>query len=331
MTKKEALEFLELPESANDVDIKNRLTVKLSYFEQLSEKSPSVFLRRIHEQNVAKVRLIQKESAQWSEQNESGQMAGITELDVVDEQRKPLNEPEKEVQMVAGNGPQGISAELPNSAIEKPIQVESYSKKVPVQEKEIIAEPVLDNKTDSTSEEFKESTAAAMDELLLPAEPPFSDTGDWSSTQTRIKPGPEAVGWLVRHTENKTIKSIPVFAGKNYIGRKVQSGLKPFIQVDEDLFVSRVHAVLYAEGTGPYLFYIGDNSSSNGGKPSKNGTYVNGSEDRINTRIMLHDYDTIQIGETKFVLRFDITDILKMQEEVEDKGYMHTVIIKLRE
>ena len=37
MTKKEALEFLELPESATDIEIKIRIADKLSYFEELSE------------------------------------------------------------------------------------------------------------------------------------------------------------------------------------------------------------------------------------------------------------------------------------------------------
>ena len=258
MTKKEALDFLELSESASESEIQDRAADKLSYFELLSEKSPSVFLRRIQEQNAAKVRLIQKETAQWFEKKE----------------------PE-------------IPHFIPEPG-QKPAP--SISVKVDIQPK--------------------------------PAPPPAPDPVELSRTQVRAKPGSEPAGWLVRHTENKSIKSIPVFAGKNFIGRKIQPGLKPFIEVEEDLFVSRVHAVLYVEGTAPYSFFISDTSSSNGGKPSKNGTYINGSGDRINGKIMLHDYDTVQIGETKFVLRFDITDILKMQEEVEDKGYMHTVVIK---
>ena len=65
MTKKEALEFLELPESATDVEIKIRMADKLSYFEELSEKAPSDFLRRLHGKNVAKIKKIQEESAEW--------------------------------------------------------------------------------------------------------------------------------------------------------------------------------------------------------------------------------------------------------------------------
>ena len=63
MTKKEALDFLELPESAGDPEIKSRIAEKISYFELLSENSPSVFLRRIHEQNLNKVRIHSKRVA----------------------------------------------------------------------------------------------------------------------------------------------------------------------------------------------------------------------------------------------------------------------------
>ena len=147
----------------------------------------------------------------------------------------------------------------------------------------------------------------------------------------RLRPPAEPVGWLVRHTENKSVKSFPLFFGKNYIGRKIQPGFKPFIEVEDDLFVSRIHAVLTVEGAAPFMFYITDSPATNGGKPSKNGTYVNGSGERVHVKTVLRDYDTVQIGETKFVLRFEIGDLLKMQEEVEDRAYMHTVVIKIRE
>jgi hypothetical protein len=295
MTKKEALEFLELPESASDSDIKTKIADKLSYFELLSEKSPSVFLRRIHEQNVAKVKLIQKESAQWSGSDESGHTPVITVHDESVKLEKPIGQLQ-----------------------EKPQPVTVHPQTMHAKEMEPVAAPLRGEMAVPKPEGVLEPKTPTKNELKPTSEPTyFADTVDWSKAQTKLKPGPDPVGWLVRHTENKTIKSFPVFPGKNFIGRKIQPGLKPFIQVEEDLFVSRVHAVLYAEGAGPYLFYIS--------------TYVNGSEDRINTKIMLHDYDTVQIGETKFVLRFEIEDILKMQDEVEDKGYMHTVIIKLRE
>jgi len=307
MTKKEALDFLELSESASESEIHTRLADKLSYFELLSEKSPSVFLRRIQEQNVTKVKLIQRESAQWFEKK-------VADIPVIiPEPKQVIPEPEQVIPEPEPKIPE------PEPEIPEPEQVIPEPEKVISEPEQIISEPEQKPAPD---------ISVKVDIQPKPAPPPSPDAADLSRTQVRMKPGSEPAGWLVRHTENKSIKSFPVFAGKNFIGRKIQPGLKPFIEVEEDLFVSRIHAVLNVEGTAPYSFFISDTSSSNGGKPSKNGTYINGSADRINGRVMLHDYDTVQIGETKFVLRFDITDLLKMQEEVEDKGYMHTVVIK---
>src|SRR5882672_8364136 len=65
MTKSEALEFLELPETATDSEIKIRVEDKLAYFERLSEMAPSDFLKRLHARNAAKVSEIQMQSKKW--------------------------------------------------------------------------------------------------------------------------------------------------------------------------------------------------------------------------------------------------------------------------
>lgn len=395
MTKKEALEFLELPETANDLDIKARLTQKLSYFEMLSEKSPSAFLRRIHTQNVEKVKLLQKESMQWVSESPAEPLVK-TFLEksgpTVESASVALAEKPKEDLPIASTGEgdrnevlqkQGISA-LPTAKGQIGIAHEPELPKVvsgiqPVKtsqdvkavlEKKLVPRQDLkakdaDSLPPETSQEHVVATnlAVASDPDILPSielsraaesagspnqsikphvdeepeveqpylQPASAATVQWPSTQSKPKPAPLPIGWLVRHTENQSMKSFPLYAGKNFIGRKVQPGLKPFIEVEEDPFVSRVHAALYAEGAGPYTFYISDTSATNGGKPSKNGTYVNGSEERINTKVKLNEYDTVQIGVTKFVLRYKIADQKSMLDEVEDKGYMHTVVIKLRE
>src|SRR5580704_12110739 len=65
MDRKEALEFLELPEFATPDEIKERLESKLAYFELLSEKAPSQFVRRLHARNVARVKEIIVASKSW--------------------------------------------------------------------------------------------------------------------------------------------------------------------------------------------------------------------------------------------------------------------------
>src|ERR1700744_5835576 len=65
MDRKEALEFLELPEFAAPDEIRAKLESKLAYFEMLSEKAPSAFVRRLHTRNVARVKDIMQASRSW--------------------------------------------------------------------------------------------------------------------------------------------------------------------------------------------------------------------------------------------------------------------------
>lgn len=61
MTRNEVLEFLELPESASDADIRARLDNKLAYFQRLSENAPNEFLRQLHITNTEKVKRMRSE------------------------------------------------------------------------------------------------------------------------------------------------------------------------------------------------------------------------------------------------------------------------------
>jgi pSer/pThr/pTyr-binding forkhead associated (FHA) protein len=249
MTKKEALDFLELSDSASDIEIKIRIADKLSYFEELSENAPSDFLRRLHGKNVAKIKTIQEESVEW------------------------------------------ISPESRSQVI---LPLEPGTDANPVEDEDLSATTII------ISSGSKASKAKSTN--------------------------PEPVGWLVRHTEGQSGKTFPLFIGKNFIGRKVQPELSPYILIEDDAYVSRVHAVLYVKQGNPNEFYIVDSKSSNNGSPSKNGTYVNGNETRIETKVRLEENDTIQIGVTKLILKLNNGDINKIVEEVQSKGYMNTVI-----
>src|SRR6478736_4909772 len=61
MTRAEVLDFLELPESATDNDIRERMNDKLAYFQRLSENAPNDFLRKLHTSNTEKIRTLQRE------------------------------------------------------------------------------------------------------------------------------------------------------------------------------------------------------------------------------------------------------------------------------
>ena len=138
----------------------------------------------------------------------------------------------------------------------------------------------------------------------------------------------EPLGWLVRHTEKQTVITFTIFPGKNYLGRKKQDGLINFIVIDDDVFISRVHAVIDADETGEFEFYISDNELSNLGKPSKNGTYINGDDKRISQKVRLSDNDTVQVGLTKLILKINRDNNLKkIIKEVQSSKFMDTVII----
>lgn len=229
MNRKEVLEFLELPESATDNDIRIRMDDKLTYFQRLSENAPNEFLRKLHTSNTEKIRLMKS------------QLLGI-----------------------------GAGNETP---VRQPQQYPSSQQAEPLQ----------------------------------------------GSHKTEI-------GWLIRHTENQSSKTFPLFYGRNYIGRNPQAGT-PTIVLDDDPYVSRTHALLEVININPLQIVISDEATANGGKASKNGTYINGDKKRITRRMTIGVNDTIQVGMTKLIIRLNNTSIHKIVQEVEESEYMKTVVI----
>ncbi|MBC8032931.1 MAG: FHA domain-containing protein [Chitinophagaceae bacterium] len=136
-------------------------------------------------------------------------------------------------------------------------------------------------------------------------------------------------GWLIRHTEGKDISWYPLEAGPNYIGRKAPASLKNFILIDDDDYLSRVHAVIEVENEDGLQFYLNDIGGVKGEKPSRNGTYLNGHSKRVNAKARLDENDTIQIGITKFVVKYNQPgiDIGELCNEVAAGSYMNTVMI----
>lgn len=222
MTRTEVLEFLELPESASDHEIRVRMDDKLAYFQRLSENAPNDFLRKLHTSNTEKIRVMQS------------QMSG---------------------------------------------------------------------------------SSAAPKKQADHAAPAFQP----SANKTEV-------AWLVRHTENMSAKTFPLYYGLNYIGRNPQVNA-PCIIIDDDPYVSRIHTLLEVINISPLRIAVSDNHVSNQGKPSKNGTYINGNDKRLEDRITIGPNDTIQIGMTKFIVRLNDTSLHKIVQQVEESDYMKTVVI----
>jgi hypothetical protein len=261
MTKTEALQFLDLPLSATEADIKARLQERLAHYEELSEKSPSDFLRRLNEQHAGKVREIIKESMRWE--------AYVAPEPVVVAPEPP---PPEE--------PKGFFVD-----------------------EEVVVDAPPDNML----------TRFVTGLFTMKRKESISETAP--------------VGWLIRHTENLPAQALPLFAGKNYIGRKASGKFKPFLTVEEDPHVSKVHAVIFADPGEIYLFYVADIAASNEGKASTNGTYVNGQEKRITDKMVVRENDTIQIGVTKFVLRYAESDPDGLIRDVSEKPYAPTIVV----
>ena len=135
------------------------------------------------------------------------------------------------------------------------------------------------------------------------------------------------VAFLVRHTEQLEAKTFPLFPGENYIGRKAHPKFKPFITLEDDEFISRVHSLITLESGGD--FWLNDSDHSNGGRASTNGTFLNGNKNKVFKRTSIRDMDTIQIGMTKLIFRIFDKNLTDLIREVEHAGYAQTVVIKI--
>ena len=169
--------------------------------------------------------------------------------------------------------------------------------------------------------------------LLLEEIAAKNNNFDKNEVKPQAKPKPEAVkpatkavvGWLVVHTENKKTETFDLYEGVNYIGRKKKDEKANSILIEDDPFVSRTHAFVKckeADGGLQFILYDGD-----GNKPSVNGVFLNGDEDRIHQQCILKENDTIQIGITKFVFKIkkDYRSITGELEEIMRTDYIRTI------
>ncbi|MCQ2252710.1 MAG: FHA domain-containing protein [Bacteroidales bacterium] len=137
-----------------------------------------------------------------------------------------------------------------------------------------------------------------------------------------------AAGWLILHTEGLEPISYELHEGRNRIGR-ISSQNTPDVGVADDKLMSRNHAVLVVRlnERNVYEYILADNAAIQG-KPSLNGTYVNGNSERIGDNpVFLKDGDTIQCGVTKFVLQtaqvaVNVDDAIRLTQKV---GYANTI------
>ena len=313
MDRKEALEWIELTELATPEEIKAKLASRLTYFETLSEKAPSQFVRRLHQRNVERVKEIMAAAKTWEGMEEPAGVEAAEPVVVAEPAKaEPVAAPVKTAEPVAAK-----VAEAPKPVVAKE----------PVPEP-VVAKPVMPEPVVAKAAEPQVSKVSVM----RPAEVQAQRVAVIKPAQAQPLKAKELqpIAWLIRHTENQSTTSYPVYSGKTYIGRKEKPGLAPFVRIGDDPYISKFHAVILAEPGRPTTFYLADDAAAKGEKPSTNGTYLNGREGRITAKTQVKNNDTIQLGITKLVFRISDAELEDIVKDVARTSYMHTVIIDIK-
>lgn len=129
------------------------------------------------------------------------------------------------------------------------------------------------------------------------------------------------IAWLIVHTEGQPALLHELKEGKYLIGRAIPGNI-PDIALNSDQFASRKHAEVKV---APQEIYVVD-------LDSKNGVYVNGQPQPIGRSFpqALSDGDTIQVGETKMVLKVKTStkDEISALKTVRKMPYTPTIRVK---
>ena len=167
----------------------------------------------------------------------------------------------------------------------------------------------------------------------IPAQNPVSPTLKPASSRSS---GPAELGWLVVHDENAVQQTHPLRIGRQVIGRKSVSRPCDIMIETDDPYMGRNHCILEVKPSrsGSYEFFISDVKMTNGvpEQMSTNGTFVNAHPTALKPKDMVYlkDGDTIQMGNTKVVIKTLIT-VASAQDAsriVQDTDYSPTVIIR---
>lgn len=181
-----------------------------------------------------------------------------------------------------------------------------------------LEEEILDNEDLGQSPEIDENPSEAI----------------FVENQNPDKSGKIVAGWLIVHTEDKQPLTFELFEGDNIIGRP-DGPHHVDILVEKDKYVSRVHCMIRIEKDYLHRFNyrLKDNGKNRQGKPSTNGTYVNGGLRRLpkNEQVYLQDGDIVQVGETKLAFK-NVNSSWSFEsaaESVLQTDYTKTVAIQL--
>jgi pSer/pThr/pTyr-binding forkhead associated (FHA) protein/ribosomal protein L37E len=144
------------------------------------------------------------------------------------------------------------------------------------------------------------------------------------------------VGWLVVHDENAAQQTHPLSIGRQVIGRKSLGAICDIMLNTSDPFMSRNHCMIEVKPSrgGGYDYLLSDCKMTNGipEQMSVNGTFVNAYPMPLKSKDMvyLNDGDTIQMGQTKAVIKTIISasNAKDAARIVQDTDYTPTILIK---
>ncbi len=191
-----------------------------------------------------------------------------------------------------------------------------------------------------------------FDEPKIPVSNPSKDMDDDNDFLNEISSKPSArkqatpppdiapatpdgnIGWLVVHDEKTSAHTFQLREGINRIGRlkpTTPTNVNIGIKTNDD-FMSRYHCdleVMWNRQAKRYDYVVSDKAY--GSKSvSTNGTYVNAESRRLSPmdERNLKDGDTLQIGETKLILKTPSSarDARDAERKVKDLDYSKTVI-----
>ncbi len=173
---------------------------------------------------------------------------------------------------------------------------------------------------------------------VQPTPPPPAFAGDATvlfgqQRPVSLPPPPDQMGWLVVKDELTDTQTFTLKQGINTVGRQSEKRPSVHMIVTRDEYMSRPHCTIEVRvgrlGTPDYI--LRDGAMVDGQwKSSLNGTYLNGKEPRLSQydQLFLEDGDTIQIGETKLVLKVSTLAASRQQatQAVESMDYERTVV-----
>lgn len=187
----------------------------------------------------------------------------------------------------------------------------------------------LQNKNLKALEDLKKVLEIEVNTVSNEEHAPIKSSPNKDISPKKIEADTDAVlAWLIVHTEEKSTQSFPLLEGVNTIGRQEVSGYNSIV-ITNDSYLSRCHCiVIINKSNWEMSAAIIDDGRFTNNKPSLNGTYVNAKEERIK-KVILNEGDTVQIGMTKLVFKWNTHDIKELESEVKNSVFMGTIVLNI--